>query len=122
MQEFKINVVPEESIEQPKAWATMFHTTVEHIARFIALPAQSLKRADRLTQPRVQTRLKEVRALLRRVRPWFNSDASAWAWYIGEPLDAFGRLTPAEVVKRYGDNGIESINDWISEREMGGFQ
>lgn len=109
-------------VQQPAQWAEMFFTSTDHIARFVALPAQSLKRPERLTKPKVQTRLVEVHALLRRVRPWFSSDQAVWAWFIGEPLLSFGRLTPSEVVRQYGDAGLESINDWVTEREMGGFQ
>jgi hypothetical protein len=121
MSEFIIKRLPN-GLEDPKAWAAVFFTTVEHIARFIDLPAQSLKRADRLKQARVQTRMIEVHALLRRIRPWFSSDQAAWAWYIGEPLGAFGRLTPSEVVKHYHEQGIESLNNYITSKEMGGFE
>lgn len=118
----RISSASEQGLEQPSAWAKAFFTTIDHIARFVDLPVQSLKRAERVKQAKVQTRLTEIHALLRRVRPWFNSDQAAWAWYIGEPLIAFGRLTPSEVVKQYSESGIEALNDWITEREMGGFQ
>lgn len=108
--------------EVPSSWAATFYTTVDHIARFVDLPVQSLKRQDRLKLARVQTRLIEVRAILRRVRPWFNSDQAAWAWFIGEPLISFGNLTPSEIIKLHHEKGIEALNDWITEREMGGFQ
>ncbi|GGZ47571.1 hypothetical protein GCM10007105_37070 [Shewanella chilikensis] len=53
---------------------------------------------------------------------WFKSDHAAWAWYIGEPLLSFGQLTPAEVVRLFQESGIVSLNDWVTERELGGFQ
>ena len=108
--------------EDPKLWAGAFYTTVEHIARFIDLPAQSLKRADRLKQARVQTRMIEVHAILRRVRPWFSSDQATWAWFIGEPITSFGRLTPSEVIKQFHEKGVEALNDYITAKEMGGFE
>lgn len=110
------------SIEQPKAWSATFNTTVEHIARFTDLPLQSLQRHERLQQARIQTRLSEVHALLRRVRPWFSSDQAAWAWYIGEPLVSFGGLTPAEIIKQFKENGVTALNDYITAKNMGGFE
>jgi uncharacterized protein (DUF2384 family) len=108
--------------EDPKLWAGAFYTTVDHIARFIDIPAQSLKRADRIRQARVQTRMVEVHGILRRIRPWFASDQAAWAWFIGEPLTSFGRLTPSEIVKQFHEEGIEAINDYITAKEMGSFE
>ncbi|TPE54313.1 hypothetical protein FJM67_05040 [Maribrevibacterium harenarium] len=122
MATLKIGSPPAHGYELPSSWAEAFCTTVDHIARFVDLPSQSLKRKDRIMNVKVQTRLIEVHALLRRVRPWFNSDQAAWAWYIGEPLVAFGRLTPAEIIKIHHEKGIEALNDWITERELGGFQ
>lgn len=122
MNSMQIKTAPSTGLELPSEWAANFYTTVDHIARFVDLPPQSLRRHDRVKQPKIQTRLSEIHALLRRIRPWFNSDQATWAWYIGEPLIAFGRLTPAEVVKHYQESGIEALNDWVTEREMAGFQ
>lgn len=112
----------ENGYEDPKLWAGNLYTTVDHIAKFIDVPVLSLKRKDRFHQPKIQTRLIEIHALLRRVRPWFSSDQAAWAWYIGEPLTSLGRLTPSEVVKQYKDAGIEALNDYVTSKEMGGFE
>jgi hypothetical protein len=122
---FMINAIQLQSdsgFEDPKLWAKAFYTTVEHIARFLDIPAQSLKRTDRVKKPNVQTRLVEVHGILRRVRPWFSSDQAAWAWYIGEPITSFGRLTPSEIVKQYHEEGIEALNDYITAKEMGSFE
>ncbi|MGR5176335.1 hypothetical protein ACPV4B_02995 [Vibrio parahaemolyticus] len=111
-----------EGIEDPKLWANTFYTTVDHIALFVDLPAQSLKRIDRLKQARIQTRLLEVHAILRRVQPWFSSEQAAWSWFIGEPIASFGRLTPSEIIKQYKSDGVEAINDYITAKEMGAFE
>ncbi|WP_445428330.1 hypothetical protein [Alishewanella sp. HL-SH05] len=121
MTPFKIGTEPDQGVEQPKAWAAAFFTSIEHLADFVDLSPQSLKRSDRVKQSKVQTRLIEIHALLRRVRPWFNSDQAAWAWYIGEPILAFEQFTPSEIIKKFHGSGIEALNDWITEREMGGF-
>lgn len=109
-------------LEQPKQWVVNFNTTLEHIARFTDLPLQSLQRSERLQQARVQARLSEVHALMRRVRPWFSSDQAAWAWYIGEPLVSFGGLTPAEIIKQFKADGVTALNDYITAKSMGGFE
>lgn len=108
--------------ETPKTWSASLNTTVEHIARFIDVPLQSLQRQERLQQPRVQSRLQEVHALLQRVRPWFSSDQAAWAWFIGEPLTAFGGLTPSEVIKQFHGDGVVALNDYLTAKSMGGFE
>ncbi|MCC5453148.1 hypothetical protein LMJ53_15615 [Rheinheimera sp. UJ51] len=121
MTPFKIGTAPDQGIEQPKAWAEAFFTSIEQLADFVDLPPQSLKRSERVKQSKVQTRLIEIHLLLRRVRPWFNSDQATWAWYIAEPLVAFEQLTPSEVIKKFHGSGIQALNDWITERELGGF-
>ncbi len=108
-------------IEDPKQWENTFCTTTDHLARFMDIPVQSLKRKERFTQAKVQTRLLEIHALLRRVRPWYDSDQAAWAWYISEPLASFANLTPAEIIKLHKGAGVEAINDFITAKELGGF-
>ncbi|MDP5034619.1 MAG: hypothetical protein NWQ54_12590 [Paraglaciecola sp.] len=119
MTPFKVGNAPEQDIEQPKVWAEAFFTTIDHLAAFVDLPPQFLKRQERVKQSKVQTRLIENHALLRRVRPWFNSDQVAWAWYIVEPIVAFEQLTPSEMIKIFHGSGIETLNDWITVRELG---
>lgn len=108
-------------LEDPKLWESTFFTTTDHLARFMDIPLQSLKRKERFSQAKVQTRLLEVHAILRRVRPWFDSDQAAWAWYISEPLASFANLTPAEIIKLHKGKGVEGINDFITAKELGGF-
>ena len=60
--------------------------------------------------------------LLRHIVAWFDSKIQAWNWYTNQKLSAFNRLTPSEVVQRYGNAGIIELQKWIAEREMGGFQ
>lgn len=108
-------------LEDPKQWESTFFTTTDHLARFMDIPVQSLKRKERYTQTKVQTRLLEVHGILRRVRPWFDSDQGAWAWYIGEPLTSFANLTPAEIIKLHKSAGVDAINDFITAKELGGF-
>lgn len=108
-------------LEDPKLWESTFFTTMDHLARFMDIPVQSLRRKERFCQAKVQTRLLEVHAILRRVRPWFDNDQAAWAWYISEPLPSFANLTPAEIIKLHKGAGVEAINDFITAKELGGF-
>lgn len=60
--------------------------------------------------------------LLRHIVTWFDSKEQAWNWYTNQKLSAFNRLTPCEVVQKYGNAGIIELQEWIAEREIGGFQ
>lgn len=60
--------------------------------------------------------------LLRHIVAWFDSEAHAWNWYTKQKLCAFNGLTAFDVVQRYGNAGIIELQQWVSEREMGGFQ
>jgi len=111
-----------EGWEDPERWAKAFCTTPGHIMRMLDLPEQALNQAEHLRQPAIQTRLVEVHSLLNRVRPWFRSDLACWTWFISEPLPSFGRLPALEVVKQYPEKGIEALHDFITARDMGGFE
>ncbi len=122
MSKFRIDSISENGIEDPKEWAEAFCTTVDYIAQFVNLPPASLKQRDRFKSADVQNRFVEIHRLLNDVRPWFNSDQAAWAWFISEPLKDFGRLTPSEVVQQYNSSGISLLNSWVIEQEMQHYQ
>ena len=112
----------EKQVVDAKAWANVLGVTVKQIARYVDIPEQSLLRKERLVKPLVQARLLDVGALLRRVQPWFDSELQAWAWYTGQPIGSFGNLTPSEVVKQYGEKGIDALQDYITSKEMGAYE
>ncbi len=122
MEIFKIDSNPELGREEPSSWAKAFSTTTDHLERFSGLPKNSLAERELWEQNVVQSRLKEIHRILSLVRPWFNSDQAVWAWYISEPLEPFGRLTPSEVVIQYHQRGVKELEDWIRARELGAFQ
>lgn len=96
--------------------------TVKHFSMHTGIPAQSLTRKERLEAKSTQSKFTDVRAILQRVSPWFDSHHQAWAWYIGQPIAGFGNLTPSEMVKKFGDTGVEAVNDFITSKELGGFE
>ncbi|MCG7639704.1 hypothetical protein [Alteromonas sp. CNT1-28] len=64
----------------------------------------------------------EITELLQRVNDWFDSEQATRIWFNTERLAAFDNLTPRQVVERYQAKGIHELNNWITEREFGGFQ
>jgi len=60
--------------------------------------------------------------LIRLIAKWYDSEIEAIDWYMNSALSAFGGLTPNEIVQIYGDAGVTELQNWIKEREKGGFQ
>ncbi|GAA0373420.1 hypothetical protein GCM10009092_42000 [Bowmanella denitrificans] len=106
----------------PRALAEGIGVTVEQLSRYMDIPMQSLTKQVRLSSPKVQTRLVDVKAILTRVRPWFDSDLEAWAWYVGKPIPSLDGLTAAETIKLYGNDGVSAVQDFITSKELGGFE
>ena len=81
---------------------------------------------EELEEPNNQTlvlkRLSEIDSLMSTVRPWFTSDSECWSWFMKEQLEAFSRLTPSEIARRYQGRGISALYEWAEERESGSFQ
>jgi len=105
-----------------KDYANQLGVTLTHFARYVGLSEQSLSRKDRMAKPSVQSRLLDVQSILTRVGAWFDTPQQAWAWYTGKPIASFDNLTPAELVKIYGEKGITAIQDYISAKELGGYE
>lgn len=96
--------------------------TLSHLARYVHLSEQSLSRKDRVVKKPVQTRLLDVKSIMSRTRRWFDTDLQAWAWFTGQPLTSLGNLTASEVINLYGDKGVDAIQDYITAKELGGFE
>jgi hypothetical protein len=64
----------------------------------------------------------DIIELLARVRTWFACEEEMLNWYLHEPLVAFGDLTPTEVIKRHGDKGFRELLEYITAKELGGFE
>lgn len=119
---FEIDSSPGQSDELLDNWASAFSTSVDHVSHYIGLPLHSSEEVGFNDSGATQTRLFDIHKLLCRVRLWFSSDQATWEWFIGESLVPFGGLTPSEVVKLYHDEGIDALNEWVSARELAGFQ
>lgn len=96
--------------------------TLKHFSSHTGIPTQSLTRKDRLAAKVTLSKLADVKAILQRVTPWFESEHQAWAWYIGQPITGLGNLTPSETIRKYGDKGVEAVNNYITSKELGGFE
>lgn len=96
--------------------------TMKHFSLHTGIPFQSLTRKERLMTNTTQSKFADIKAILRRVNPWFDSYHQAWAWYIGQPIAGLGNLTPSEAIKKFGDKGVTAVNDYITSKELGGFE
>ncbi len=110
--------VSESLNESAKAYSTSTTSFLHAICLSIVL--------EELEEPNNQTlvlkRLSEIDSLMSTVRPWFTSDSECWSWFMKEQLEAFSRLTPSEIARRYQGRGISALYEWAEERESGSFQ
>lgn len=107
--------------EEPKFWLNFLHTNIETLANATNLPISSLSRKDRIRSPKVQSRLRDVHAILISVSPWFQSMDAAWLWFRSAPLPGFNNMSPSEVLSIYGDEGVAMIQKHIRRKKFGGF-
>ena len=97
-------------------------TTIEQVAIAVNLPQEHLQNPSQLKSILVQQRLSAVNHLLSRVRPWFYSDQEVWEWFINRPITSFGNLTPSAVLRLSGADGLFALQDYIKNKEQGGFE
>jgi hypothetical protein len=119
MQEFLSNHGEDEQFEDPANWASELNISFDTLAFAVALPIGPLQVNS--MSPEVQTRLKNVHAILYRVRPRFKSLEEAWQWFSSTPVAGFGDLSASGVITQYGDQGIAMVKSHVEHKKLGGF-
>jgi len=97
-----------------------YHLTRERLAELANIPLQTLSRPKRLEKSiKAQNQLRDLGIILHRVEPWAGSADQAYAWFVGEPIPAFGDRTPKQV---FGDqDGPTIINRYLDIVANGGY-
>lgn len=104
--------------EEPAQWIKVLHTNHESLSLAVGIPETSLKRSERSRSDKVQTRLTDVHGILETVRPSFTSWDAAWLWFRSAPIPSFGNLSPSDVIKLYGNDGIAAIQDHVISKKL----
>lgn len=61
-------------------------------------------------------------AILYIVKPWFDSNAKRWSWFVNEPLLGFGDKTASEIICEQGLRGVDAVFDFITTKNLGAFE
>jgi hypothetical protein len=83
----------------PRRIAASLLTNADDLARTAGLGKDSIQRAVRMRQPRIQKRLRELVEVLNKVEPRFGTSLVAYAWFRSEPLPGFSGQTAMQLVQ-----------------------
>lgn len=96
-----------------------YNVTKGQLADATGVSYQALIRKKRLENKSILRTLRSLGAILNRVEPWAGSKAQAWAWFVGEPIPAFGYRTPQQVFK--DNSGPEALAKYLDGISEGGY-
>jgi hypothetical protein len=106
--------------EDPKRWIVVFQTDFDTLSNVVGLSLTSLQTGD-ISTPKVQSRLRDVHAILSNVEPWVGSWGAAWQWYCNAKIPGFDYLSSSQVVSEHGVLGISIVRNHIKRKSFGGF-
>ena len=89
---------------------------------FCAYTGVSLNDLSGSVDEAATVRLRAVIEVFERVEPWFDSSTEAWSWFTSKPLVGFGSKVPADVIREYGAQGVESLMQFVKSKDLGGFE
>jgi hypothetical protein len=67
---------------------------------------------------KTQTRTIEVHEIIGRIAAWAGGEKQAMAWFLAEPIAAFGGCTAESLVK---DGKVAAVRDYLDHVATGGF-
>jgi hypothetical protein len=112
----RIETFAENGVFAPARIAAELRTTRDEVAHTVGLGRDALIRADRVTNPKTQKRLREMVEILNKVEPRFGSALIAYAWYRSEPLAGFSGMTAMQLVR---DGRAAEVMDYIDAVDAG---
>ena len=101
----------------PRRIAASLLTSADDLARTAGLGKDSIQRAVRVRQPRIQKRLRELVEVLNKVEPRFGTSLVAYAWFRSEPLPGFSGQTAMQLVQA---GRAHDVLDYIDAGDAGG--
>ncbi len=98
--------------------ADRFGLSKTALAETIGLTRETVYRPQRANARKTQARATEMLEILGRVVDWAGGEKQAMAWYLAEPLPAFGGRTAESLVK---DGKAAAVRDFLDHVATGGF-
>lgn len=83
----------------PDEIAKVLRTTKAELAETIGLSLDALTRKERISATKTQMRLRELWEILVRMRERQGGLLGAYAWLRSYPLEGFGHVTPAQLIR-----------------------
>lgn len=83
----------------PDQIAQALRTTKAELAETVGLPTHALGRKDRIGATKTQMRLRELWEILTRMSERQGGFLGAYAWLRSYPLEGFGHVTPAQLLR-----------------------
>lgn len=118
MQTLSQLVVDEKGYINPAILAKTLHTTTQLLAAHAGISVSTISKKDRVLSVKTQQKLRDVIEIISKASYWSGSIFQAFAWYISEPIPAFGGLTAENLVV----NGEASIvKAYIEQLALGGY-
>jgi hypothetical protein len=111
-------VIDEQGYISPTELAKTLHTTTQSIAAHAGISVSTITKKERVLSVKTQQKLRDVIEILTKAAYWSGSIFQAFAWYISEPIPAFGGLTAENLVVN-GDAKIVKV--YLEQLALGGY-
>ena len=118
MQTFPPAVIDEKGLVNPAIMAQTLHTTTQDIAAHAGISVSTISKKDRVASVKTQKKLRDVIEILTKAAQYSGSIFQAFAWYICEPIPAFGGLTAENLVVN-GEADI--VKAYLEQLALGGY-
>lgn len=97
----------------PARVADILRTSRREIAGTLGLGGDALSRTARIQAPKAQTRIREMLEILNRVETQTGSLLAAYAWFRSEPMQGFGGMVPAQLLREDKASHVHAYLDRI---------
>jgi hypothetical protein len=118
MQSLSQLVVDDQGFINPAQLANTLHTTTQSIAAHAGISVSTISKKDRVMSVKTQQKLRDVVEIITKAAFWSGSIFQAFAWYISEPVPAFGGLTAENLVIN-GEADI--VKAYLEQLALGGY-
>lgn len=118
MQTLSQLVIDQQGYINPAELAKALHTTTQSMAGHAGISVSTISKKDRVMSIKTQQKLRDVVEIITKASYWSGSIFQAFAWYISEPIPAFGGLTAENLVVN-GEAFI--VKAYMEQLALGGY-
>jgi hypothetical protein len=88
-----------EGLVEPDQFSQVLRITKGELAAASGLSRDAVSKKRRLQARATQARLRELAEIINRILPWCGSVPRTFAWYLSQPIPAFGDQTAEDLVR-----------------------